>query len=451
MGFNKKVLSKAVSELDKAKAPAKPRDITVDPMGYWNPANQGQPVRIPGNDITMQGVPYPVWAQPNVGPGSMMQPNQDYNFPGASYVDETPMAKKGGTLQSKKYSKSMSATNKLFAKNKLFQNKKSKIFDPNAEFKTGGSKLGTINLNPNPLSHYELNYGFNLPTEEDGGEADYEDQDLTDEEIQAYRDAGYEIEELPEAQVGGPQNTAGPRAEEISTNVDAMNAMMKARMATDAAFGNSSAQRMISPNPKTYDFGNGNLGTHFMASMGNQAVPLLQDKGGNELEYNENPPPSNEDMNFRTPEEAQYFAEHYKEVAPMMKGFKKGGYVQHELAKAQKGEEKQDPDISLEDYLKLYENSLALEKGITSMPNYKLENTDTNVDDYLKQLETARNNWLEYDTVHNKNRKEIQDRLNDKKSPPTEKNRIAFEKILKEKLQPREIQDYYTVVSPNNF
>jgi hypothetical protein len=203
MGSNKKVLSKAVSELGKAKAPAKPRDITVDPMGYWNPANQGQPVRIPGNDITMQGVPYPVWAQPNVGPGSMMQPNQDYNFPGASYVDETPMAKKGGTLQSKKYSKSMSATNKLFTKNKLFKNMKSKIFDPNAEFKSGGSKLGPINLNPNPLSHYELNYGFNLPTEENGGESDYEDLELTDEEIQAYRDGGYVVEELPKQEMGG--------------------------------------------------------------------------------------------------------------------------------------------------------------------------------------------------------------------------------------------------------
>jgi len=174
MGFNKKVLSKAVSELGKAKAPAKPKDIITDPAGQWK--YPGQKTRIPGNDITMQGVPYPVWAQPNVGKGSMMQPNQDYNFPNASYVDETPMVKKGGTLQSKKYSKSMSATNKLFAKNKLFKNMKSKIFDPNAEFKNGG-------------------------------EADYEDLELTDEEIQAYRDGGYIVEELPEAQVGTEINS----------------------------------------------------------------------------------------------------------------------------------------------------------------------------------------------------------------------------------------------------
>ena len=200
MGFNKKVLSKAVSELGKAKAPAKPRDIITDPAGQWK--YPGQKTRIPGSSITMQGVNYPVWAQPNVGPGSMMQPNQDYNFPDADYVDETPIGRKGGTLKSKRYSSNISATNKLFTKNKLFQNKKSKIFDPNSKFKSGGSKLGPINLNPNPLSHYELNYGFNLPIKEDGGENEDEYMDLTDEEIQAYKEAGYEVDEEPEAQDG---------------------------------------------------------------------------------------------------------------------------------------------------------------------------------------------------------------------------------------------------------
>jgi hypothetical protein len=201
MGFNKKVLSKAVSELGKAKAPAKPRDIITDPAGQWK--YPGQKTRIPGSSITMEGVNYPVWAQPNIGPGSMMQPGQDYNFPDADYVDETPMGRKGGTLKSSKYSSNISATNKLFTKNKLFQKKKSKIFDPNAKFKSGGSKLGPINLNPNPLSHYELNYGFNLPVKEDGGENEDEYMDLTDEEIQAYKEAGYEVDEEPEYEIGG--------------------------------------------------------------------------------------------------------------------------------------------------------------------------------------------------------------------------------------------------------
>jgi hypothetical protein len=99
--------------------------------------------------------------------------------------------------------------------------------------------------------------------------------------------------------------------------------MMKARMALDAHFGNPSAQRMVSPNPKTGMTPEG-IGTHYMASMGNYAVPLLQDKGGNDLEYNYNPAPSREDMRFESPENAQYFAENYKNIAPMMRSNKFG-------------------------------------------------------------------------------------------------------------------------------
>ena len=86
--YNKKVLSEATKNLDKTKAPAKKKDIITDPMGQWN--HPGKDTRIPGNDITMQGVPYPVWAQPNVGAPQMMYPGQDYQFPGADYVDEFP-------------------------------------------------------------------------------------------------------------------------------------------------------------------------------------------------------------------------------------------------------------------------------------------------------------------------------------------------------------------------
>lgn len=88
MSYNRKVLKTATKELGKAKAPAKPKDIITDPMGQWK--YPGQNTRIPGSDITMQNVPYPVWAQPNVGPGAMMYPEQEYQFPGADYVDEFP-------------------------------------------------------------------------------------------------------------------------------------------------------------------------------------------------------------------------------------------------------------------------------------------------------------------------------------------------------------------------
>jgi hypothetical protein len=140
MGYNKKALSKIKADLNSAKAPSKPRDIIYDPRGQWK--HPGQPTRIPGGNITMQDVPYPVMAYPNVGQPQMMYPNQDYQFPGAEYVDEYPQMKKGG---SKKYSRDITATNRLLMKNPLFKKRKSKkkkIFDPNSPYyQYGGAKL----------------------------------------------------------------------------------------------------------------------------------------------------------------------------------------------------------------------------------------------------------------------------------------------------------------------
>ena len=50
--------------------PGGPNEIIVDPKGQWN--HPGKNTRIESNHITMQDVEYPVWAQPNVGPGTMM-------------------------------------------------------------------------------------------------------------------------------------------------------------------------------------------------------------------------------------------------------------------------------------------------------------------------------------------------------------------------------------------
>jgi hypothetical protein len=92
--YNKKALKVESNKYSKQN-PYK-KDIIVDAKGQWN--HPGKVTRIPSNNITMQGVDYPVWAQPNVGSGMMMQPGQDYDFPGADYVDETPinLFKKGG-------------------------------------------------------------------------------------------------------------------------------------------------------------------------------------------------------------------------------------------------------------------------------------------------------------------------------------------------------------------
>ena len=74
----------------------------LDPRGQWS--HPGKVTRIPGSDITMQGVPYPVYGVGSNGQEQMMYPDQEYNFVGASYVDEYPMMRNGGGLLSKSVS-----------------------------------------------------------------------------------------------------------------------------------------------------------------------------------------------------------------------------------------------------------------------------------------------------------------------------------------------------------
>jgi hypothetical protein len=71
----------------------------LDPRGQW--AHPGKVTRIPGSDITMQGVNYPVYGVGSNGQEQMMYPDQEYDFGGASYVDEYPMMQNGGGLLSK--------------------------------------------------------------------------------------------------------------------------------------------------------------------------------------------------------------------------------------------------------------------------------------------------------------------------------------------------------------
>ena len=103
-----------------------------------------------------------------------------------------------------------------------------------------------------------------------------------------------------------------------------MTGMMKAKIATEAHYGNPAALRMVSPNPKTGMTPEG-IGTHYMTSMGEYAVPLLQDFGNKNLKLVNGMTPSSEDFKFSRPEDAEYFAEYYKEVAPMMRSYEKFG------------------------------------------------------------------------------------------------------------------------------
>jgi hypothetical protein len=80
----------------------KPKTISqdgtvIDPDGYWNPDNWGNPVIIPSTDITMEGVDQPLIGVSDTGDTQYMQPGEDYQFDG-DYVTEYPVAQNGKTL-----------------------------------------------------------------------------------------------------------------------------------------------------------------------------------------------------------------------------------------------------------------------------------------------------------------------------------------------------------------
>jgi hypothetical protein len=70
--------------------------VIQDDMGQWN--HPGEITEIGSNQITMQGVPYPVLGISDTGDTQMMYPNQEYQYSGSS-VTEYPMMKEGGALQ----------------------------------------------------------------------------------------------------------------------------------------------------------------------------------------------------------------------------------------------------------------------------------------------------------------------------------------------------------------
>ncbi|MHA1969199.1 MAG: hypothetical protein ACW964_15545, partial [Candidatus Hodarchaeales archaeon] len=51
--------------------------------------------KVPSSNITMNGVPYPVYGRDELGNGQMMYPGMDYQFPG-NMVTEYPMMQNGG-------------------------------------------------------------------------------------------------------------------------------------------------------------------------------------------------------------------------------------------------------------------------------------------------------------------------------------------------------------------
>ena len=129
-------------------------------------------------------------------------------------------------------------------------------------------------------------------------------------------------------------------------NTDAMTGMMKARLAYANEFGNPAAKRMINLPDTSYQFDNGDTGTHYMASMDNYAVPQIQDETG-VLQLGDYGPESNEAIRFDSDEDANYFAENYKDVSPgfieaeldedEIEEYRRGGYIVEEIDNYQDG------------------------------------------------------------------------------------------------------------------
>jgi hypothetical protein len=82
--------------------------IIKDDRGQW--AHPGEITKIGSNQITMQGVPYPVLGISDTGDTQMMYPDQEYQYDGES-VTEYPMMKEGGGLQLTKLDQLLNFTN----------------------------------------------------------------------------------------------------------------------------------------------------------------------------------------------------------------------------------------------------------------------------------------------------------------------------------------------------
>lgn len=80
----------------KGKTNPYKHDVVYTNLGQWK--YPGQVTKIPSNQITMQGVDYPVHGIDDTGYSQMMYPGMDYTFPG-EYVTEYPMAQNGAQVE----------------------------------------------------------------------------------------------------------------------------------------------------------------------------------------------------------------------------------------------------------------------------------------------------------------------------------------------------------------
>jgi hypothetical protein len=423
-------MKKSFKKYEKAGLPGGPNELKrftngfiISERGQWDYPGQPTAVPTPSGRITMKGVENDLLGIDNLGNTQYMTPGNEYQFEG-DMVYEIPQAKRGGSKKpSKKYSRSLMAKNRLFAKNPLLKKPKSvknKIFDPYSPYyQEGGSSdlpqnvgiaylpedgrsyydplSDTINLNPN-ANDAELNHELvhawqnrtgrlrsnpNLPQQRPpivasdeqaasyytrkGDEVDEYISNLKNiypemtgniwtEDLDRFIPDQIKYDRAVEPLMYEDPNTMEGEAEYLSQTrgrpggigfrqeggeQEAMNAMMKARLAYANEFNNPSAQRMINIPDQPYEFDNGDTGTHYMASMDNYAVPQIQSVNG-VLQIGDYGPESTETMRFDSDEDANYFAENYKDVSPgfmdvelddnEIEEYRKGGYIVEDIS-----------------------------------------------------------------------------------------------------------------------
>jgi hypothetical protein len=95
MSYNKRQLTYDARFSNKAISKPNPykHDVLYTPRGQYD--YPGQVTKIPSNNITMKGVPYPVLGIDDYGHSQLMLPEQDYMFPGNT-VTEYPILQQGG-------------------------------------------------------------------------------------------------------------------------------------------------------------------------------------------------------------------------------------------------------------------------------------------------------------------------------------------------------------------
>jgi hypothetical protein len=136
-------------------------------------------------------------------------------------------------------------------------------------------------------------------------------------------------------------------------------------MAIDSEIGmNPAAKRMTSLYPKEYKFTGdemfydekvnvpaGATGTHYTTGDANVMFPIIQENKEGNLFFNRYASPMDKEaMRFETPEEASYFGENYKNIAPMMynqQEYGKGGDAGHSTVEIERSERVYTPDGKL--------------------------------------------------------------------------------------------------------